>query len=111
MQVTTTVPIEVKGKLICEFEVEVDIGITHRGSPAQTYGPPENCHPGEAPEWEELGYTLLATMFDKESKTYRTEQVECPEGLKPYVEEHLQSGSYLDMVSIGIMEQEMEHDY
>ena len=106
MQVTTTVPIEVDGKLVCEFDVEVDIDVTSYGSPPQTYGPPENCDPGEAPEWEVLGYMVLVTVFEKESSIrYETEQVECPEGLKPYVEKHFESESYIDMVSSCIGEQ------
>ena len=105
MQVTITVPIEVEGKVVCEFDVEVDIDVTHYGSPAQTYGPPENCDPGESPEWEEVGYMVIATVFDEEDKKYRTEEVACPEGLKGYVEAHFQSQSFIDMVSSSIGEQ------
>ena len=111
MQVTTTVPIQVDGKLICEFDVEVDVDITSQGSPPQTYGLPEDCDPGEAPEWVEEGYMILIKVFDKETKEYKDEQVECPEGLKPYVEEHFQSETYIDIVSVAIGEEDTSYDY
>ena len=111
MQITATVPVEVDGKTVCEFDVEVDIDVTFYGSPPQTYGLPENCDPGEGPEWEELGCMVLATVFDKETNKYSTEEVECPEALKPYVEKHYQSQSYLDMVSCAIGQEEVDYDY
>jgi hypothetical protein len=35
-----------------DFLAEIEYRITHWGCPAKTYGPPENCYPAEAPEWE-----------------------------------------------------------
>ena len=43
---------------------------------------------------------VLATALDEEDNKYRTEEVACPEGLKAYVEEHFQSESFINMVSI-----------
>jgi hypothetical protein len=35
-----------------DFLAEIEYRVTHWGCPAKTYGPPENCYPAEAPEWE-----------------------------------------------------------
>ena len=80
MQVTTTVPIEVNGKLICEFEVEVDIGITYRGSPAQTYGPPENCHPARLLNGRRLGIRYLLQCLTKRAKPTKPSRLNALKG-------------------------------
>jgi len=35
-----------------DFILDIDWTLTHRGSPARTYGPPEDCDPGSDPEWD-----------------------------------------------------------
>jgi hypothetical protein len=35
-----------------DFLAEIEYRVTYWGCPAKTYGPPENCYPAEAPEWE-----------------------------------------------------------
>ncbi|TXN38749.1 hypothetical protein FV232_01070 [Methylobacterium sp. WL30] len=43
---TATDPRDASGDACLEVEFTID----HHGSAPQTYGPPENCDPGEAPE-------------------------------------------------------------
>ncbi len=41
-----------------EFVADIDWTLTSPGCPAKLYGPPENCYPAEAPEWEINSITL-----------------------------------------------------
>ncbi len=43
-----------------ETEVTVEIAVNSWGSPAQTYGPPESCDPGEGMEVEIIDCWLTA---------------------------------------------------
>jgi len=50
-----------------DFLAEVEFRVTHWGCPAKTYGPPENCYPAEAPEWE---VESIAIWWDKVGEDY-----------------------------------------
>lgn len=43
-----------------DFIAEIEYTVTYWGCPAKTYGPPENCYPAEAPEYdiESIGIAL-----------------------------------------------------
>jgi hypothetical protein len=50
-----------------DFLAEIEYRVTHWGCPAKTYGPPENCYPAEAPEWE---VESIAIWLDKVGEDY-----------------------------------------
>lgn len=50
-----------------ETEVTVEIEVITWGSPAQTYGPPESCDPGEGMEVEIIDCWLLADDHKKDA--------------------------------------------
>lgn len=42
-----------------DFVADVDYRVTYWGCAAKLYGPPENCWPAEAPEWEVESIVLM----------------------------------------------------
>jgi hypothetical protein len=50
-----------------DFLAEIEYRVTHWGCDAKTYGPPEDCYPAEASEWE---VESIAIWWDIPGKDY-----------------------------------------
>ena len=103
MQIEMTVPIIVKDNILCEFEAAVDIKVTSYGCPAQTYGPPEDCYPGEGPEWEVESVYVDAQEWKKEGKLV-SNLIECPDELLTFVTQYIERREFMETVCDAIAE-------
>lgn len=53
-----------------DFIVDIDWTLTHKGSPARTYGPPEDCDLGTDPEWDVNRITLQHDIGDPDAPIF-----------------------------------------
>ena len=103
MQVCMTVPIMVNNILVCEFDAAADIKVTSYGCPAQTYGPPEYCDPGEGPEWEVEGTYVDVQVRNGEDKLV-SKLIECPDELLSFITQYIEGEKFQDRVCCEIGE-------
>lgn len=54
-----------------DFIVDIDWTLTHKGSPARTYGPPEDCDLGTDPEWDIHSITLQHDIGDPDAPIFK----------------------------------------
>ena len=109
MQIYTTVPIIVNDLVICEFEAAVDIKVTSYGCPAQTYGPPEGCYPGEGPEWEVEATYVEGQERDEKGKLVSV-LVECSDELLIFVTRYIEGEKFIGRVCDAIADED-PNDY
>ena len=109
MQIEMTVPIIVNDVIICEFDAAIDINVLSHGSPAQTYGPPESCDPGEGPEWE-VEATYVELREKGEDGKYVSKLVECPDELLVFITRYIDGEVFMDRVCEEIGEND-SYDY
>ncbi len=60
-----TISVDEDQEIFTTVEVEFYLKLTDRGRPAKIYGPPEDCYPAEAPEWE---LDSIVLVFSKTHK-------------------------------------------
>ena len=110
MQIPMTVPIYVNGFVICEFDAAVDIKVTSYGYPAQTYGPPEHCDPGEGPEWE-VEEVYVDVQERDEKGNIVSKLIKCPDELLTFMTQYIEGQEFGDMVSVVIGEDDTPDRY